>query len=157
MASAVVDEERGRLILSHFHNYSVKHYSSVYSMSFDTLIRTIQKKKGALFFLEGLGFAANSIPMDDEDAEDAMVRLAKAAQGRVPENWNTFIKALSDQAQEIKWDDLIVTVGGEVATKVGDGLVEVGNVTLDTFKSIGAILPLAVVSALGFFLYKKVK
>ncbi|WP_155723924.1 hypothetical protein [Bdellovibrio bacteriovorus] len=126
-------------------------------MDFETLIRTIEAKKGARFFLEGLGMAANAIPMDDEDCEDAMIKLAKLSQGRIPENWNTFIKALSDQAQDIKWDNLVMTVGGEVAEKVADGFAEVGNVTLDTLKSVGTVLPLFVVGALGFFIFNKVK
>ena len=151
------DTEKGRAVLVHFHNYNVTNFPDVYKIDFQTLIATISAKPGATFFLEGLGLAANSNAMDDEQCEKAMIALAKQSQGRIPESWQTFFKALTDQVQDISWVDLTKNTAIGVAGDVVSGLSEVGNVAMDTFKSLGAVLPILVVGGVIFYVYNKVK
>ena len=45
----------------------------------------------------------------------------------------------------------------ETSKEVGKGLVETGNVLIDTAKSVGMLFPIAVVLGLGFIFYSKVR
>lgn len=86
-----------------------------------------------------------------------MESLAELGQGRVPSNSSVFFKALSDEAQNISWTEASKYVAVESAITIGHGLEQVGDVAIDTLKSLGVVLPIAIVGAVLFIIYSRSK
>lgn len=140
-----------------FHNKSLGF--PAYHVTYDELLNIVSKKNPSIF-LEGFGFAIESL--NDEGwfssgkVKSAMENLAEKSQGKIPSQ-SSFFSSLSDEAQNISFIDEAQFVATETGKKVLDGAVEVGNIATDTLKSVGMFLPLAVLVALGFILYSKTR
>lgn len=150
---------KGREALLYFHNDSVVYEN--YELSFDALLNQVSKGKPSIF-LEGFGMAIESLDggsffsFGNAKVKSAMQDLASRAAGRVPSQ-SSFFSALSDEAQNYSFEDAAGFVAVETGKKVGEGLVETGNILIDTAKSVGMFLPLAVLLGLGFIFYSKVR
>jgi hypothetical protein len=153
--------QKGREALTYFHNVSLT-YPAYKKLQFDELLNQVSGGgKKVTIFLEGFGFAIEQINdgyfFSTSRVKQAMESLANEGQGRVPTNNSVFFKALSDEAQNISWSEASKFVAVESAKEIGNGLVEVGNVTLDTLKSLGVVLPLAIVGAVLFIIYSRAR
>lgn len=150
--------QKGREAVQVFHNASLSYPN--YKLSFDALLNQVSKGHPTVF-LGGLGLAIDNINQGSwfnfVNVDKAMKNLAEQGKGRVPSDMNVFFTALSDDAQNINWVDAIGFTSVESAKKVGEGLQEVGDITLDTLKSFGAVLPLALLLGAGFIFYSRVR
>lgn len=150
------DAELGREAVVIFHNYCANNFSS-YTLRLEELIASTEAQKGGRFFLEGMGMVIRETELSSSKVEDAMIALAKQGRGRIPDNWNTWIRVLGDEAAKVDWLDATAYTATETAKDLAKGAAQVGDVVLDTAKSIGVIAPLAITAALLFILYRKAK
>lgn len=159
MSSPDVQISKGREALLYFHNDSVVFQN--YGLTFEALLNQVSRGKPSIF-LEGFGLAIENMDggtffsFGNQKVKNAMQTLAAKANGQVPSQ-ASFFSALSDEAQNFSFEDAAGFVTLETGKKVGEGLVETGNILIDTAKSVGMFLPLAVLLAVGFIFYSKVK
>lgn len=150
MSISQSDLNRGREALMYFHNASVGRGS----YDFQTVDALIQRIGGAdpQIFLDGLGFAINTVRMSSGDLDEAMTSLAKNSGGRVP-NANSFFSYISNQSTKVSYIDLTTDVVSHVASQTGAGLQKVGESVLFT----GNLLVLALPLIVGYIVYSNVR
>lgn len=148
------DIDRGLSALKIFHNYSIVKYPQNYQIDFSYLQDLIRKQNK--FAIEGIGLQANSIEISDSQLDDAMKKLADSTKGKIP-NWQAFGSAMSGRIQDFSYMEAATYTTTETAKDLAKGAQEVGNVAIDTFKSLGMFLPIIVVGGLAFYVYNKAK
>jgi len=158
--SSDVQIAKGREAMKYFHNQASKY--SGYALGFDQMLDIVGGGgPKTSIFLEGLGFAIESTQADGflggSKVESAMEDLADSGAGRLPSSKNAFFKAISDGAQNTDWVEASKFVVLESSKEIGTGLVDVGNTITSTLKSLGAVLPIAIVGAVLYVIYSKAK
>lgn len=120
-----VDVDRGMVILGQFQD-AMKSLYPDYEMTLDDLISKYEKN------ILGLGLAANVAGMSDSDTQVAMVKLARAGNGKIPATWNGLVSALSDKATTISWTDAIVHTVEDSASDIATGAEKVRTTIINT-------------------------
>lgn len=145
--------------MKYFHNTSTAFPG--YNLSFQQLLDQVGGRGVQTdIFLEGLGFAIESIGTDwlgGDKVQEAMNRLALQGKGRIPSNRTVFFTALSDEAQNVSWVDASKFVAVESAKEIGGGLVQVGDTLLTTIKGLGFFFPIVVIGGVLFIAVSKIK
>jgi hypothetical protein len=144
------DMNRGREAVMYFHNASVGRGGYDFQ-TVDALIQRIGGKDPNIF-LDGLGFAINTVRMSSSDLDDAMTALAQKSGGRVP-NPNSFFAYISNQSTKISYLDLTTDVVSHVASETAGGLQKVGESVLFT----GNLLVLALPLIVGYIVFANVR
>lgn len=151
---------KGREALLYFHNASVGYQN--YGLTFDGLLTKVSKGKPTIF-LEGFGLAIESLDeggffsFGTSKVKDAMLALARKAQGRIPTNYSDFFSALSDEAMNYSFVDAAGFVGVETAKVVGTGLVDVGDNVITTLKGLNFLFPIIILGGVAFIAYSKIR
>jgi hypothetical protein len=150
MSFSQSDLNRGREAMVCFHNASVGRGD----YNFRTVDALIERVGGAnpQIFLDGLGFAINTVRMSSGDLDDAMTALAQKSGGKVP-NPNSFFSYISNQATKISYLDLSKDVASHVVSETASGLQKVGESVLFT----GNLLVLALPLIVGYIVYSNVR
>lgn len=155
--------EVGREAMKYFHNENSKFEN--YSMPFDQLLSTVAGRGGSDqqvgIFLDSIGSAINSIReggflRGGGDVKSAMENLANKSQGQVPTQ-ASFFKALSDQAAQPSFIDAVSAVSIGTANEIGKGAVAVGNSVIESGKLLATFLPVLLLGAVAFIIYKNAK
>lgn len=151
------DIDRGREALKYFHNKSATFPG--YSESLDTLIDKVGGKQPTIF-LDGLGFAVDSIGLSSGQVKEAMEKLASQGQGRIPAYNTAFFKALSDRATNLTtadWIGGLPEIAGDTAKDLASGAQAVGNAVIDLGKSLTTVGPLLALAAIIFIGFQRTR
>ena len=158
MSSRDTQIQKGREALIIFHNESLKYPE--YKLKFDEMLNQVSKKNPTIF-CEGMGFAIENMDsgwfLSSSKVSDAMKKFASRAKGKLPSTMTPFFTALTNESAQVTWVDATGYAAVETAKTVGKGVMEVGDITLDTLKSVGMFLPLAILLGAGFIFYSKVR
>lgn len=180
------DTERGMMALKYFHNESLKHYSSNYPHTrMEQLVDAMKVKYGKVDVVGAIGMNVYYSEINEPDIEEAMEAVARQGQGRLPENWNSWLSALTDAQQTFEFSDwfsiaeetadealapvtsaiksakygaeAVGFVATETAKDIGSGAVAIGGAVIDTGKTLLMFAPLAIVVGIGFIAYAKTR
>lgn len=151
------DVDKGKNALSIFHNSMIQYDSYTYTAA--TLLNEVSKNSSGTpqpdIFLDGLGGAITAIDMRADQVQDAMVRLANASGGLIPQQ-AAFFKALSNRMDDISvtdWIHAAPQIAADTAATAVKGVQEVGNAVIDTGKTLTMIGPALAVAAVIFIGY----
>lgn len=151
------DIDRARQAMVYFHNESLKYPN--YTLNFEELLLAVGKQHQDIF-LDGFGFAINANDMSDSKLKMAMEALAHKTKGNIPASNSTFFTALSDAKMQLTPLDYIAAtpeVLFESAKDIGKGVVEFGDTTITTLKSLNAVIPILVLGGVIFIFVSKVR
>lgn len=150
--------DQGREAIKYFHNQAVLNRD--YNYNFDQVLDLIGGGgKKTSIFLDGFGFAISNVQngyFDSSDIKKAMESLADKSDGKIPDQ-NSFFNAISNSASNPSFLTAASFTAVETAKTVGNGIVEVGNVAIDTLSSLKNILPIVIVGGVIYFLWSKTK
>ncbi len=158
--------DRGREALKYFHNQASRYPG--YKLTFNALIDTLGTARQSPIQLEGIGETVISLELSTGQVQDAMESLADQGQGRVPATPTVYFQALGNKKQEFSFIDATSEVAPEVAGNILKRVENVGTAALDTVdnatavisntvKSLGVVLPIALVGAVLFIIYAQTK
>lgn len=134
------DINKGREAMMYFHNASVGRggYSPA---TLEACIAAVGLNPTV--FLDGFGFAINTVRLSSGDVKSAMSALAAKANGKVP-TANSFFAFIKNQSAQISYVALTVDVAKHVAVTTGEGLQNIGSTVLNTSKLLLLAAPLIV-------------
>ncbi len=151
------DRAKGIQAIEYFHNYSKRMYPLTYTISIDELINIIDSRgKGSL---AGLGLGIEITEMSDSDVRNAMEKLARQAQGKIPATNNAFNMALSDKLQEIDFMAIAEIAKmsaidlAKHSSEIGEKVIKGTSGAFDLIGNAKFVIPIALIGYFGFKLY----
>lgn len=156
--------DKGRAAFIAFHNQSTKYQGYDWSMNEALSIvaangSTPSPEKDTIF-LDALGGVIIDIQstgmLGGWGLDDSMEALADKSDGRLPSQ-TSFFTAVGNEASNPSFIDITRAVAPEVAMKIADGAVAVGNSVIETGKYVTMLAPLAITGALLYILFLRSK
>lgn len=144
------DVELGRQALIYFHNASLK-YSEYGSKSIEDFIGLYGAK--AQIYMDGIGGLIRELKLSDGQVQSVMKTLAEKTKGKIPKDHQAYMNALGNKAGEISYLDLSKTVITEVASKVTEGAVALGDSVMTSMSWLTKLLPFLLIGGVVFYIY----
>ena len=150
--------ERGRSAFKAFHNYATANFPDNYKIkTIDDLIVAAKHGRSSLDLVTYVGDLANSLEISDTQVNEAMERLAKKGEGRLPQNWQSWGNALSDKVMDYSWFDAVTYTAIESAKDIGAGVAEAGDSAIFTLKVMKYLIPALLIGGVAWIGYSKIR
>lgn len=150
--------ERGRNAFKAFHNYATANFPENYHLkNVDELVSAAKQGRSSLDLVTYVGDLANSLEISDTQVDEAMERLAKKGEGRVPQNWQNWGSALSDRVMDYSWFDAVTYTAVESAKDIGAGVAEAGDSAIFTLKVMKYLVPALIIGGVAWIGYSRIR
>jgi len=150
--------ERGRSAFKAFHNYATAHFPENYKIrTVDDLIDAAKQGRKSLTLDQYVGDLANSLEISDTQVNEAMERLAKKGEGRLPQNWQSWGNALSDKVMDYSFFDAVTYTAIESTKDIGAGLAEAGDSAIFTLKAMKYLIPALIIGGVAWIGYSRIR
>jgi len=153
------DFARGEEILKHYHSYMENNFSNYTATNFNELSEVFGPHKWPAM-VENVGMNQRVFEFSMQEAKDLMEKLADQSQGKMPQDWMIFHKAVSNAAKNPSFWEALKFTAWESSAQILEETANVGKGVINTLRLSPYLIPALAVMGGGlavWYLTRKLK